>query len=205
MTIIYPLTMPTVPSIRTIGFRARHFNAVSVSVFTGSQQVQRGLNEIWRVTVSLPPMRRAKAEPWLSFLLALGGRVGTFLLGDPDGQVPRGSAAGTPRVAGAGQTGRVLFTAGWAPNDLVLKAGDYIQLGAGGSARLHKVLADAVSDGAGGCALDIWPRLREFPPDHALLVTSGCAGLFRMAGDEPGWEADEAGFYTISFEAAEAI
>ncbi len=205
MTITYPLTLPTTPGIRTIGFRGRHFNAVSASVFTGSQQVQRGLNEMWLVTVVLPPMRRPKAEPWLATLLGLGGRAGTFLLGDPDGRVPQGSAAGLPRVSGAGQTGRVLVTTGWEPSDLVLKAGDYIQLGAGGSARLHKVVTDAVSDGAGGCALDIWPRLREMPPDNALLVTSNCVGLFRMASDEPGWDTDAAGIYTISFEAVEAI
>lgn len=205
MTITYPLTLPATPGIRTVGFRAKHFNAVSASIFTGSQQVQRGLNELWLVTVSLPPMRRAQAEPWLGFLLSLGGRAGTFLLGDPDGRGPQGSAAGTPVVAGAGQTGQVLSTAGWAPNSAVLKAGDYIQIGSAGSARLHKVLRDAVSDAGGGCALDIWPRLRESPPAGTPLVTSGCVGLFRMAGDEPGWEADEGGFYTIGFEAVEAI
>ena len=70
---------------------------------------------MFEAEIQLPPMTRAEGEQWVSFLIKLKGMQGTFLLGDPAGATPRGSAAttaGTPVVNGAGQVGDDLSISG---------------------------------------------------------------------------------------------
>lgn len=55
---------------------------MSQSPFTGSEQTFEWPAEWWLADISLPPMARASAEAWNSFLLSLRGRSGTFYLGD---------------------------------------------------------------------------------------------------------------------------
>ena len=108
MTISYPLSLPAVKGIATIRVVARNVTAISRSPFALSAQVYRWSGQAWEADITLPAMQRADAESWLSFLLKLKGRYGTFLLGDPNGATPRGSAAttpGTPLVAGGAQVG----------------------------------------------------------------------------------------------------
>lgn len=132
MSIIYPLTSPTGPISRQIKLSAVNAVAFSQSPFTGSQQVQQWPLQMWAAEVSLPSMFRALpetgAEAWLAFLLSLKGRYGTFLLGDPNGRTPRGSAGGSPVINGFSQSGSQLITKGWTPSSTVLKAGDYIAI-----------------------------------------------------------------------------
>lgn len=114
-----------------------------------------------------------------------------------------GSGTGT---ASEGQTGSSLVldgantsVTGW------LKAGDYIQLGSGSAATLHKVLQDANSDGSGNVTLDIWPSMRTPPLDNSAVVTSNAKGRFRLASNEQSWSINEAAIYGITFGAVEAI
>ena len=206
MTITYPLVPPSVPGIRTSRLTANNIVATAVSPFTAEEEIQAFDGQWWSLEVGLPPMRRVLAEPWLSFLIGLGGRRGTFLMGDPDARAPRGSASGSPVVDGASQSGQTLATRGWVPNTSgVLLAGDYIQIGAGGSARLYKLLTDANSDATGDATLDVWPRLRGAPPDNTPIVTSDCVGLFRLADNATPWDTNAASVYGIAFEAREAL
>jgi hypothetical protein len=71
-------------------------------------------------------------------------------------------------------------------------------------ARLHKILIEAASDANGKAALDIWPRLRESPPDFSALVLTDAKGTFRLR-EPPGWTLDEMLHYGISFKAMEAF
>lgn len=205
MTITYPLTHPTSPGFRNIVFKPRTAVTISISPFTGAQQVQAHQGEWWAVEVTLPRMKRAAAEEWIAFLLKLKGMWGTFYLGDPDGTTPRGSAGGTPLVKGGSQTGSTLLTDGWPTAAGVLLAGDYLQIGSGSSQRLHKNLVDADASPAGETTLDIFPRLRESPANDAAITTSNCKGVFRLASNVMPWSADELSRYEISFGAIEAI
>jgi hypothetical protein len=153
-------------------------------------------------------MNRAQAEEWFSFLVKLNGQYGTFLLGDPH-SAPRGSASstpGTPVVNGASQTGAELAIDGLPASATgYLKAGDYIQLGAGSTATLHKVLNDVNSNGSGEATLDIWPDLRSSPADDAAVVISNAVGVFRLAANEIGVDINEIEFFGITFAAVEAL
>lgn len=204
----YPLAMPSTAfaSIRLI---ARNAVTVSASPFTFSQQVYRHQGQGFEADITLPAMKRADAEEWVSFLLRLRGQYGTFLLGDPNGATPRGSAsttAGTPVVAGASQTGDELNIDGL-PISVTgyLKAGDYIQLGSGASATLHKVLEDVDSDGSGAATLNLFPAVRTAPSDNAVITVSNCKGNFRLNVNETSWDVNTASIYGITFGAVEVI
>ena len=134
------------------------------------------------------------------------GREGTFLLGDPLGATPRGSAGGTPRVNGASQTGDSISIDGCTASQTGwLKAGDYIQLGSGAGSSLHKVLQDVSSNGAGQATIDVWPSIRTAPADNSTVVVSAGKGVFRLATSSTEWSINEIAHWGIVFPAVEAI
>jgi hypothetical protein len=206
MAVSYPLSIPTNKGIAAIRLTANNVVGISQSPFTAKQQVYKYTGQFWEAEVSLPPMKRADAEYWISFLLKLNGSYGTFLLGDPNGQTARGIATGTPLVNGASQTGQDLITDGWTPSQTgILKAGDYIQLGSSSTAQLYKVLDDVNSDGSGNATLTLWPDLRTAPADDAVITVSNPKGVFRLAASSQAWNIDEATFYGLTFAAREAL
>ncbi len=205
----YPLTFPTQTGVAAVEFTATDVVSVSQSPFTFSQQVVRHAGARWSATISIPPVKRSDSEYWNSFLLRLRGQYGSFLLGDPNAATPRGSAAsaaGTPVVNGASQTGNELAIDGLPASATgYLKAGDYIQLGSASTARLYKVLEDVDSNGSGEATLNLWPDLRSSPADGATVVVSNAKGVFRLSNNEAVWTINNAGFYSISFAAVEAL
>jgi hypothetical protein len=206
MAVSYPLALPTNTGFAKIRISANNVVGVSRSPFTAKQQVYRYTGQFWEAEISLPPMKRADAVYWISFLLKLNGPYGTFLLGDPNGVTARGVATGTPLVKGANQTGSDLITDGWTTSTTgILKAGDYIQLGTGSSSKLHKVLDDVNSDSSGNATLTIWPDLRSSPSDNASIVVSGAKGLFRLSTSQQDWDVNEASIYGMTFPAREAL
>jgi hypothetical protein len=142
MAISYPLDTPTTVGFESIQLRAFNAVATSQSPFTYKQQVIAHTGQKWEASVSIPSVLRDLAEPWVAFLTALKGQRGTFLLGDPLGATPRGTVSGAVTLTGnAGdETVDVVMTGS-------LLAGDYIQLGASSSAKLHKVLVDQTGSG----------------------------------------------------------
>lgn len=206
MAITYPLALPPTPYAASVRMRARSVVGVAESPFTFAGEVQQHQGQRWEADIDLPPMRQTVAETWVAWLLSLNGRQGTFLMGDPAQLRPRGSAGGSPQVAGAGQTGQTLAIDGCTPSMTGwLLPGDVIQLGTGADARLHKILARADTDGSGQVTLDLWPRLRSAPADNAVVTVSSCVGLWRLASNEMGWSVGIAKIYGISFVAVEAL
>lgn len=192
--------LPTHTGIRNITFRMSTRTALSESPFTFKQQVIAYAGRRWEVDVTLPPMKHADARQWLAWLAKLDGNINTFTLGDPLGATARGSAGGTPLVAGAAQTGAsldvdgcTLSTTGW------LLEGDYIQLGTGASARLYMVTADVNTDGAGAATIPIWPEITTAPADNASVIVSNTVAAFRLSSNVSTWSADEASIYGINF------
>ncbi len=206
MPISYPLSLPTTAGIMRVRLVANDVVGVSQSPFTAVQQVYRYSGQFWEADITLPPMKRADAEYWISFLLKLNGPFGTFLMGDPNGATARGVATGTPLVNGAGQTGNELVTDGWTTSTTgILKAGDYIQLGTGATSRLYKVLDDVNSDGSGNATLTVWPDLRSAPADNAAITVSDTKTNFRLNSAQTSWDINEATIYGLTFGAREAL
>jgi hypothetical protein len=195
MAISYPLDTPTTVGFESIELRAFNAVATSQSPFTYKQQVISHTGQKWEASVSIPSVLRDLAEPWAAFLTALKGQRGTFLLGDPLGATPRGTVSDTVTLTGdAGdETVDVVMTGS-------LLAGDYIQLGGGSSAKLHKVLVDQTGSGT----LEIWPALRT-DYTSANVTYTNAKGVFRLNQNVSSWQITNANSYGISFEAVEAI
>jgi hypothetical protein len=121
--------------------------------------------------------------------------------------VPRRTTPGTPLVKGASQTGgALLFDGAGTGVTNYLRAGDWLQLGTGATVQLHKVLADASSNGSGEVTVDIWPDLRTSPADNAPITVLAAKGLFALPpGQAAEWNIDEAQIYGIAFSAQEAL
>jgi len=205
----YPLALPTHTGIARVRLIARDVVGVSTSPFNFKQQIFRHQGQRWEADITLPAMPRADAEQWASFLLRLRGAYGTFLLGDPLNATPRGTASatpGTPVVNGANQTGDELDIDGLPTSETgYLKAGDYIQLGSGSTATLHKVLEDVNSNASGEATLNLWPKVRTALADNAAVTVSNAQGNFRLASNETMWDIDQASIYGITFGAVEAL
>jgi hypothetical protein len=194
LAISYPLTLPTSIGIANITLSANNAVAISQSPFTFQQQIIQHAGQRWTASVSIPPVRRDLAEPWLAFLLALNGPVGTFLLGDPNAKEPRGTASTATITGTAGSSSPTITMTG------NLFAGDYIQIGSGATARLHKILE--FKNGSG--TIEIWPALRS-SVTGATVVLSNTVGRFRLSGNQQSFSINEASIYGISFDCVEAI
>ncbi|MFU8883099.1 MAG: hypothetical protein ACNA7Q_12090 [Rhodobacterales bacterium] len=205
MAITYPLPWPALP-VSEINLVMVTTSALSESPFTGHQQVHEWPRQYWRADITLPKMRRAKAEAWFCFLASLRGRAGTFLMPPAVGHVPRGSLSVPPLVDGAGQSGLVLNVRGLpVSSQWLLLHGDYLQLGSGAGARLHKVLYDVHSDATGRAGLEIWPPLRSAPADGATIIIDNPVGRFRLLSNENAiaWSSPQRA--SIGFGVVEAL
>lgn len=205
MALSYPLTAPALKKESSLTIRAHSVVGVSSSPFTLAQQVYAHPGEMWSADVQLAPMRRADAETWVGFLLALNGMEGTFLMGESLNVAPRGTWAGSPKVLGA-HAARVksIAMAGFSVGATV-KAGDWFQSGSGASTHLHKVVQDAAADGTGQLTLEIRPRMRAALADNATFTIASPKGLWRLASNDTEWSIGLAQLYGIKFSCLEAL
>lgn len=92
MAITYPLVLPaSAVGAGTFTMMGETVSSISQSPFTFAQQIFKHPGERWKASVQLAPMKRQDSEAWVSFLLSLKGKSGTFLMGDPNGAQPQGS------------------------------------------------------------------------------------------------------------------
>lgn len=194
MAVSYPVSTPTDIGIAEIQLTATNAIAVSRSPFTFATQVHAYSGEMWSASVTIPPVRKDLSEPWVAFLLSLRGQYGTFLLGDPNMTEPQGTATSATITGSLGDRSVTVAMTG------TLKAGDYLQLGSGANARLHKVLVDKSGNGT----LEIWPALRTNYTTASATLTNA-KGVFRLAENSSQWAINNNSTYGIQFEAMEDI
>lgn len=215
MAISFPITLPSTPTVQSVRLTPVSVVARSRSPFTLERQTQVHQGQIWLAELAWATMSRAEAEPLVAALVSLNGPEGSFLIGDPAGSTPRGSASsapGTPVVRGASQTGQDINFDG-APSGATgyLLAGDWVSLGSGASMRLHKVLEDANATGgspAGRFTLSLWPKVVNAPADNAALTVSGAQGVFELIENANAWGIDPSllgGAYNLSFAAQSVV
>lgn len=195
MAITYPISLPASPTTARITIGKRSVVALGVAPDSLVAQAQVKSGQQWFGSLMLPVQVRATAEAWVAALVSLNGQEGSFLAGDSANLAPRGVGTGTPLVNGGSQTGYDLVTDGWTAGQTgIMKAGDWLQLGSGSTARLYKVMVDANSDGSGNATLTLWPRLRSSPADNAAIIVSSPKGKFMLAQDIT-WTIDEMKIY----------
>jgi hypothetical protein len=201
----YPLDIPATPAPKAVRFNGQSVVSASRSPFTGQRQVYVFPSNWWQIQVTLPPMKQPAAEAWNVFLVNLNGMEGTFNMGDPLGKNPRVPAGsnGSPAINGAGQQGRIIQTDGWTPNKWVLALGDWIQIQTG----LYKVTSNnIVASAAGAAQIEVWPRLKQSPPDNTPILFTNTVGVFRLDSNVNGWDWSEPQIAAgITFTASEAF
>lgn len=177
------------------------------SPFTLEEQSFKWPGEVMRFDLSMPPMtKRSTASEWISFGMKAKGSFNHFLIGDPSARKPQGSAGGNPIVAGPNQSGDTIITSGWTPNvSSILKAGDYIQIGVGQSAKLRIIVDDVNSDSNGNATLRIEPSLHFSPANGSQIITDNPQGVFRMVDNTWSWSVNPGPIYRMSFSAVEVI
>ena len=196
---------PSSPAFKGVKFSIVDNVSISQSPFTMQQQVQKWPGaDYWAAEVTLPPMLRSVASPWLSFLMALRGQANVCQIGDQLATTPQGTATGTPTVSGAHLAcSTILNTTGWTHSlPAVLYPGDYIQIGY----RLYMVVGTSAysSDGSGLSQVEIWPSLRDALNGGESIIVSNTKGLFRLADPKREWDVTDAKTYGISFKLMEA-
>lgn len=203
----YPLNHPSLPAFTNSSWRLVRSNAISESPFTGQQQVYQYDYALWQAEMSLPPMQRSQAAAWNAFFMKLHGRIGTFLLADPDAKEPRGSITGSPTLNANASIGDFTVDIATSQNSEsnIFRAGDYIQLGSGGTSKLYMVVDDATSNASGVVTVQIEPSIKLAATSGAAVTVSNPRGLFRMTTDELGWDADYVSRYGITFACTEAF
>jgi hypothetical protein len=88
------ISMPATPWFVSSEFRMTRAVGVSASPFTGKTRTQEYDLVSWEGVATLPPMNRAQAAEWQSFLLQCVGTKNVFNFIDPDGKTPRGTYDG---------------------------------------------------------------------------------------------------------------
>tara|TARA_R100001377_G_scaffold71681_1_gene47334 strand:- start:382 stop:1008 length:627 start_codon:yes stop_codon:yes gene_type:complete len=201
----YPLTLPTATGVTTQNFGLRRTVAITQSPFTAQQQVFEHEGSQWNATITLPPMLKDKASIWLSFFLQLRGFRGTFKLGDQDRKTIQGTATGTVRINGAGQTGNQVALDGFtASRANVFLAGDYIQI----NSYMYMVTANVTANGSGEANVKIEPALRtgiEPINNDTTVIYLNTTTLMRLDSNELNWDTNKVSLYGISFSCSEAL
>lgn len=201
MAISYPLSFPSHTGVQSIEIRARNAVAISRSPFTYDQQVHAYSGQCWEADVSLPPMKASDAEQWIAFLMSLRGQFGTFTMGDTLNTSLRGTASSVTVTAAAGDSSLDVDV----PSGETVKAGDWIQLGSGSAATLHKVLQDYTGTGSlEADSLEVWPAVRVAHSATSAVI-SNTVGVWRLNVNETVWNINEAAIYGLTFGCIEAI
>lgn len=212
-SVVYPLSLPTVGHIKSSSFGMRRKMAHTESPFSGATQSHDYGFAKWTATITLAPMKRADAAQWCAFMVALRGRFGTFLMGDPDYTGAQGSVSSLPISVQQSQTAgiaasitenRIYFQSTATSNYTdFFKAGDYISVGSGLTRRMYMVRADAPATAGDGTAY-IEPFIKTFIAYYTQLDYTTPTALFRMDSDEAIWDTDHVSKYGFTFSCTEA-
>lgn len=208
MSIVYPLSMPSVKKFSSFQLTLAHSIGTTTSPWSFASQVQNFSGTRWIVNASLQVMNRQSAIEWQSFLLALRGTYGTFLMGNPYATSPLGDIGSSiPVLKGehAALSEELTIDGLTVSKSGVLLGGDFIQVGNG----LYMILEDVTSNSSGEATFAIAPALRTSQPDNQNVITVNPQGTFRMANVDTDIGSisgpKEIGFHVIGISAVEAI
>ena len=87
----------------------------------------------------------------------------------------------------------------------VFKAGDYIQLGSAGTAKLYMIVDNATSNSSGVATVNVEPQIKTAGSSGDAVDYTGAQGVFRMDTPELGWDTNEVSRYGITFSCTEAL
>lgn len=206
MTISFPLSLPSTRAPMHIDWVREANVGATESPFSLTPQTYVWGTDRWSTTLAWGEMGAADANDVEGFLLALNGREGSFLMGDPLRTAPLGTWAGqSPLCNGAGTSRAKTLTIDGLTAGATGKRGDWFQLGSGATSRLYRLTADFTANGSGQVTLDFWPGLREAPLDNAALTLASAKGLFMLAANASGWSQEDVRDFAITLQCVEDL
>ncbi len=154
------------------------------SPWTGSNQTVSMPGSKVGVQLTFKNLPSPAARRLESFIFSLDGQSGRVRIWDFAAQLVGSPQPvfGHPVVTEAISMRKQFTTRGWTPNKLVLRVGDWVQVGG----ELKRVLEDVRSDGAGGALIRIAPMLRQHYPSGTPLVVDRPCGIFRLQDNKQG-------------------
>lgn len=175
----------------------------SRSPFTGRRQVVTSPFALWQFDGNIVPLQGAEAGAVRSFLAQLKGRANTFRLFVPGVTTPMSGYNGSTGVVdGSGQQGSSLTTRGWTPNKLLLKAGDYFNIGD----ELKLASFDILSDGNGKATLYFEPECRTLSTDgQEIWTVNPYLYLAAQEDDIAKWSLKDFNTHNMKITAIEAF
>jgi hypothetical protein len=164
-------------------FRRTRTVITNQSPFNGATYRSGMQDDRWVFRFDYVPMTRREAGPLLAAIAAQRGGTGTMQVYDPDFQKPIGNGGFIGAVNGAGQTGLTLNTDGWPASILLAGAGSKMWLNDfSGTVRMYELTADAMTNGAGQCAIPLDVPILGSPPDNAQVGFGwGFTGIYMLA------------------------
>lgn len=209
------VSMPAYPGFSDVALTLINAVAVVQSPYIPSQsQTQQWPGaDAWAAQIALPPMDRDTTGAWRAWIAECYGVANVFQLGDQSAPYVRDFNHATmtgsiPLVDGSSSSNNaissnVLFTKGWRPSAYrLMMPGDYLQVGY----RLYTVAGQVPvsSDSSGKAQINVWPSLRDTPPDGTTIVLSNPVGLFRLASNKRDMHTAVTRFTSLSFKCIEA-
>ena len=163
-----PILLPSTPAYRKASPEFID-NGVDQAPSTGAgvnQRLER-LGSHWALTVDLPPVK--EGPDWLEWQVALAlarSQDASYPWPQP-GLVTNSPSAGSPVIAGAGQTGSTLNLSGIGAG-YPIKKGQFLSVVKGARTYLYQCTAATVPS-AGAAAVPIWPPLRASPDNGSAV------------------------------------
>lgn len=203
MAISYPMFPPAVGGPSSAQIVLRRAQSSSVSPFTFRRQVYDWGGDQWEMVAKLAPLSPDHAGAWEAFILALNGRMGSFVMGIPMRNAPRGTQQTDIAFDGDHLTrASTIAVKGMTPGATLL-AGDLISVGSG--PWLHKILNTVSADAGGFASLEIAPRLREAAANDAAIDVTYPRGVWRLKDTDTDWTIDDGRFSSVTISAEEAL
>lgn len=194
------IAFPASPVPARVEWTLRQPTQVNRSEFTARRRVTI-LSAAPRLSarVTLPAiLGEDRVFAWRAFAADCEGRANKFrLIACERDQINLSSVV----IAGAGQGGRTLQTAGWGAAGLKLRRGQFVTVGE----QLLILMADVVATVSGTAQLSFKPHLRVVPADGASIEVRRPYAIMSMASDDTGWTADVGQEYAVSFECEESF
>lgn len=193
------ITFPSSPKPSGMSWRLKQPAQQNISEWTGARQVLASGRGWWECNVTLPPIvGESSVNAWRSFIAKARGAANDFQV--PVNEIAQSSSTATPRINGAGQTGRSLATDGWPNSTTTLSAGQFVTIGD----QLLQLTADVVSNGTGEATISFEPAIRVSPADNALIEYKNPYALMYFVEDA-GYTVEPGLVYSISLNLRESF
>lgn len=197
-----PFPSSLLPKIKRFRLDLNENKASLESIFTRQRQVvslSGGTGDRWEGVLEMAPLidRPGSLElrTWWGWVNAVG-LYGDFTIQDPD-YTGAQSGIASALVNGASQSGTSLACDGVTASVVVLRQGEYFQVGT----QFFVVAADVSSNGSGQFTVTFKPALRASPADNAVVTLNNPQLLLKLTS-KPSKETDDLKFAVpvISFE-----